>query len=240
MSKNIIEVDKLNVFYQGTPVLKNVCFTASSSKLIGIIGPNGAGKSSLMKAVLGLIKSTGSVSINGEKIGSKKHQVAYIKQGSDYDLTFPILVKDAVMLGLYPKMGLIKRPNKKHRALVDEALQKVEMAGFKNRQIAELSGGQWQRVLIARMLVQDAEIMFLDEPFTGIDVDSEEKIMAILRELRDAGKTIVMIYHDLDSAKNYFDEVILINKTVVAYGQTSNVLTEEHLKQAYMRGGEVR
>jgi len=229
----MIKVSHLSAHYLGTPALKNVNFEVSMGKLIGIIGPNGAGKSTLIKALLGLIKSTGEITIGG---GSVSNKVAYMKQGSDYDLTFPILVKDVVMLGLYKAIGLFKWPNKNQRALVNEALQKVEMKAFKNHQIAELSGGQWQRVLIARLLVQDADVLFLDEPFTGIDVDSEAKIMGILRELRAAGKTIVMIYHDVDSAREYFDEVILINQTVLAYGKTADVLTDEHLKNAYMRG----
>jgi len=187
--------------------------------------------------MLGLVKSIGLVRIDGEEVSHLKSKITYIKQGSDYDLTFPILVKDAVMLGLYPTIGLFKRPNKNHRALVEQALERVEMGKFKNRQIAELSGGQWQRVLIARMLVADADVLFLDEPFTGVDVDSETKIMEVLGELRDAGKTVLMIYHDLDSARDYFDEVILINQTVIAHGVTGDVLTDEYLHQAYMRGG---
>ena len=236
MEMNTIKVNHLSAHYLGTPALKNVNFEVSMGKLIGIIGPNGAGKSTLIKALLGLTKSTGEVTIGGERVSNLKSKVAYMKQGSDYDLTFPILVKDVVMLGLYKTIGLFKWPNKNQRVLVDEALQKVEMKAFKNRQIAELSGGQWQRVLIARLLVQDAEVLFLDEPFTGIDVDSETKMMEILRELRDAGKTILMIYHDVDSAREYFDEVILINQTVLAYGKTADVLTDEHLKNAYIRG----
>ena len=240
MAESLIEVENLNVDYLGTPVLNNVNFSVSGGKLIGIIGPNGAGKSTLMKAMLGLIKSTGNVTIAGSQVNHLKGKVAYIKQGSDYDLTFPILVKDAVMLGLYPAIGLLKRPNRSHRALVDEALTRVEMQSFKNRQIAELSGGQWQRVLIARMLIQNAEVLFLDEPFTGVDVDSEAKIMEVLHELRDEGKTIMMIYHDLENARRYFDEVILVNQTVMAYGETEHVLTNENLHQAYVRGGGKR
>jgi len=240
VAESLIEVENLNVNYLGTPVLNNVNFSVSGGKLIGIIGPNGAGKSTLMKAMLGLIKSTGNVTIAGSQVNHLKGKVAYIKQGSDYDLTFPILVKDAVMLGLYPAIGLLKRPNRSHRALVDEALTRVEMQSFKNRQIAELSGGQWQRVLIARMLIQNAEVLFLDEPFTGVDVDSEAKIMEVLHELRDEGKTIMMIYHDLENARRYFDEVILVNQTVMAYGETEHVLTNENLHQAYVRGGGKR
>lgn len=239
MATEFIKAQNLNVNYLGTTVLTNVNFAASCGKIIGIIGPNGAGKSSLMKGMLGLVKATGTVTIAGQPISKLKNQVAYIKQGSDYDLTFPILVKDAVMLGLYSQIGIFRRPRKRHRQLVEAALARVEMTEFASRQIAELSGGQWQRVLIARLLVQDADVLFLDEPFTGVDVDSEAKIMEVLRELRDAGKTIVMIYHDIANAKHYFDEVILINKTVVAYGSTKDVLTDANLQKLYLRRGGV-
>lgn len=237
--QDTINVSNLSANYHGIPVLKHVDFEVSKGKMIGIIGPNGAGKSTLIKAMLGLIKSSGEVLIGGKHPSKLSKQLAYLKQGSDYDLTFPILVKDVVMLGLYPSIGLLKRPSKKHKLLVENALGRVEMQDFANRQIAELSGGQWQRVLIARILVQDADVLFLDEPFTGIDVDSEAKIAGILQELRDAGKTILMIYHDLDSVVNYFDEIILVNKTVVAYGTTAQVFTDENLKNTYMRGGAI-
>lgn len=240
MAEQIIQIKDLNVNYLGTPVLTDVNFSIPSGAIIGIIGPNGAGKSSLMKAILGLVKSTGTVTIAGQPVKKLKNRVAYIKQGSDYDLTFPILVKDAVMLGLYGEIGIFRRPTKQHKLLVEEALARVEMIEFKNRQIAELSGGQWQRVLIARLLVQNADILFLDEPFTGVDVDSEQKIMEVLRELRDAGKTIVMIYHDLENAKHYFDEVVLVNKTVTAYGATVSTLTDHNLQTLYLRGGATR
>ena len=229
MEISTIKVTGLSANYLGVPALKNVNFEISKGELVGIIGPNGAGKSTLIKAMLGLIKSKGQVLIDGK--------LAYMKQGSDYDLSFPILVKDVVMLGLYPTMGLFRRPNKQHRLLVEEALKAVEMEEFKNRQIAELSGGQWQRVLIARILVQDADVIFLDEPFTGVDVDSEAKIIAILRQLRNEGKTILMVYHDLDKVMDYFDEVVLLNKTVITKGAPDVVLTDDILRDTYVRGG---
>lgn len=238
MTKKIV-VNDFNVDYLGTQVLTKVNFSVSTGNMIGIIGPNGAGKSTLMKAMLGLVRSTGTVTIDDQPIKKLKNKIAYIKQGSDYDLTFPILVKDAVMLGLYSQIGIFKRPTKKHKLLVEQALARVEMTEFKNRQIAELSGGQWQRVLIARLLVQDADVLFLDEPFTGVDIDSERKIMEVLHDLRDAGKTVVMIYHDLENAKHYFDEVVLVNKTVAAYGATATTLTDDHLQALYMRRGDV-
>ena len=228
MEINAIEVNNLSVNYLGTPVLKNVNFEVPKAKMVGIIGPNGAGKSTLIKSMLGLIKSTGNISMDGK--------LAYMKQGSDYDLSFPILVNEVVMLGMYPSIGLFKRPKRRHRLLVEEALKRVGMEDFGNRQIAELSGGQWQRVLIARILVQDADVIFLDEPFTGIDVDSEAHIVEILREQWVAGKSIFIVHHNLDSATDYFDEVILLNKSVIACGAPPAVLTDEILKDTYMRG----
>ena len=216
--------------YLGTPVLKNVNFEVPKGKMVGVIGPNGAGKSTLIKAMLGLVKSTGDVSIDGN--------LAYMKQGSDYDLSFPILVSEVVMLGIYPSLGLFKRPKRRHRLLVEEALKRVGMEDFKNRQISELSGGQWQRVLFARILVQDADVILLDEPFTGIDVDSEVRIIEILKQQRAMGKSIFIVHHDLDSAANYFDELILLNKSVIACGAPSKVLTDEILKNTYMRGDQ--
>ena len=231
-----IKVSKLSANYLGTSALKDINFEVSKGKMIGIIGPNGAGKSTLIKAMLGLVKSSGEVVISGEPLNKLTKRLAYMKQGGDYDLSFPILVKNVVMLGLYPAIGLFKRPKKKHKLLVEEALEAVDMKDFSNRQIAELSGGQWQRVLIARILVQDADVIFLDEPFTGVDIDSEIKIIDILRKLKEDGKTILMIYHDLDKVMDYFDEVVLLNKSVVASGKPGIVLTEEVLKDAYMRG----
>lgn len=236
MEMNTIKVSHLSASYLGTPVLKNVNFEVPKGKMIGIIGPNGAGKSTLVKAMLGLIKSSGHVWIGGKPRDELAKQLAYMKQGSDYDVSFPILVKDVVLLGLYPSIGLLKRFNRSHRALVEAVLKKVDMDRFKDRQIAELSGGQWQRVLIARILAQDADVLFLDEPFTGIDVASEAKIIEILRELRDAGKSILMVYHDLDKVASYFDEVILMNQTVIAWGEPRSVCTDEILKRAYMKG----
>lgn len=236
MNEDKIVVKNLSVHYAGVSVLKSVNFEVPKSKIVGIMGPNGAGKSTLVKAILGLVKSEGEILIGGERTTKLTKKLTYMKQERSYDLTFPILVKDVVMLGLYPRIGFLKRPKKEHHKLVMEALERVDMADFANRQIAALSGGQWQRVLIARILVQDADVLFLDEPFAGVDVDSEAKIIQVLRELRDAGKSVVMIYHHLDSAEHYFDEVILINQSVIACGKVEEVFTDENLRLTYMRG----
>ena len=175
----------------------------------------------------------GMVTFDGDPLDNIKKEISYVKQRMDNDLSFPIQVKDVVMLGLFPKIGLFKYPGKIHKKQVMAALEEVEMEAYAKTQIGELSGGQLQRVFLARVLAQDAKIIFLDEPFTGIDADSEQKIMKILRNLRDKGKTIVMIYHDLNNVANYFDEIIILNKEVIAYGDTSHAFTEENIAKAY-------
>ena len=232
---NKIKVTDLKVGYLGTTALQNACFQVNKGNMIGIIGPNGAGKSTLVKAMLGLVKYSGKISMDDNN--TNDYKLTYMKQNSDYDLSFPITVKDVVMLGLYPSIGIFRFPQKKHRLLVDQALDSVEMKAFANRQISALSGGQWQRVLMARILVQNADIIFLDEPFAGVDVDSESKIISILQQLKALGKTIFIVHHDLKTVEKYFDEIILINKTVVAYGKTPDIFTDDNLKETYMRGG---
>jgi len=232
--KDKLSVSNLNVGYSGKDVLVNIEFSVSKGKLIGIIGPNGAGKSTLIKAVLKLVRpSSGIVAFDGDSMEDIKKTTAYVKQRVDNDLSFPIQVKDVVMLGVFPEIGLFRYPSKVHKKKVMDALQEVEMAGFAKTQIGELSGGQLQRVFLARVLAQDANIIFLDEPFAGIDADSEQKIMKILRKLRDAGKTIIMVYHDLNNVADYFDEIIILNKEVIAYGDTKTVFTKENIARAY-------
>ncbi|MCL2376701.1 MAG: metal ABC transporter ATP-binding protein [Defluviitaleaceae bacterium] len=232
--KEILSVNNLSVSYSGIKVLENISFSVSKGKLIGIIGPNGAGKSTLIKAILKLVQpSSGTVAFDGEPMENIKKVTSYVKQRVDNDLNFPIQVKDVVMLGLFPKIGLFRYPRKIHRKQVMDALQEVEMAGYAKAQIGELSGGQLQRVFLARVLAQNAQIIFLDEPFAGIDADSEQKIMKILRRLRDDGKTIITVYHDLNNVADYFDEIIILNKEVIAYGDTKKVFTKENIAKAY-------
>ena len=232
--KEILSVCNLSVSYSGKEVLENISFSVSKGKLIGIIGPNGAGKSTLIKAILKLVQpSSGIVAFDGDSMENIKKTTSYVKQRVDNDLSFPIQVKDVVMLGLFPKIGLFRYPRKIHRKQVMDALQEVEMADYAKSQIGELSGGQLQRVFLARVLAQDAQIVFLDEPFSGIDADSEQKIMNILRKLRNDGKTIIMVYHDLNNVVDYFDELIILNKEVVAYGDTKSAFTKENIAKAY-------
>ncbi|MET0960973.1 MAG: metal ABC transporter ATP-binding protein [Psychrobacillus psychrotolerans] len=232
--KTAIAVKELYVSYFGSEALKNVSFTVEEGKLVGIIGPNGAGKSTLLKALLNLIqKEKGEVAILGKTIKEMRTKVAYVPQRSSIDWDFPITVFDTVLLGTYPKLGVFKRPKKIDKAFAYECLEKVGMTEFRNRQIGELSGGQQQRVFLARALAQEPEIYLLDEPFVGVDVTSEETIILILKQLRDLGKTVVVVHHDLRKAKEYFNELILLNKELIDFGVVEKVIQPEVLEKAY-------
>ena len=229
-----LDVQNLHVSYNGNEVLKDISLSIDNGKLIGIIGPNGAGKSTLIKAILGLIPmDKGTIQIDGEKLNKVRKQIAYIPQRSDIDWDFPILVKDTVLLGTYPNLGLFNRPRRKDKDWAMECLVKVGMEDYANSQIGELSGGQQQRVFVARALAQNANTFFLDEPFVGIDVSSEEIIINILRELRDQGKTVFVIHHDLSKVKGYFDDLILINKILIGAGSVDLVFKPKLMEAAY-------
>ena len=229
----MIEIKNLTVTYKDTPALDNINVTLSKSKIIGIVGPNGAGKSTLIKAVLNIISSKGIIKIDDKLSKDQLGSVAYVEQKINIDYNFPIKVRECVSLGIYPKIGLFKNLNKSDWQKVDEALKLVGLEEFSNRQISELSGGQFQRVLIARCLVQEAKYIFLDEPFVGIDSVSEEIIMNTLRKLRDNGHTILIVHHDLRKVHAYFDEVLLLNKKLISYGSTKETFTRENLTHAY-------
>lgn len=229
----MIEIKNLTVTYKDTPALDNINVTLSKSKIIGIVGPNGAGKSTLIKAVLNIISSKGIIKIDDKLSKDQLGSVAYVEQKINIDYNFPIKVRECVSLGIYPKIGLFKNLNKSDWQKVDEALKLVGLEEFSNRQISELSGGQFQRVLIARCLVQEAKYIFLDEPFIGIDSVSEEIIMNTLRKLRDNGHTILIVHHDLRKVHTYFDEVLLLNKKLISYGSTKETFTRENLTNTY-------
>lgn len=229
----MIEIKDLTVTYKDTPALDNINVTLSKSKIIGIVGPNGAGKSTLIKAVLNIISSKGIIKIDDKLSKDQLGSVAYVEQKINIDYNFPIKVRECVSLGIYPKIGLFKNLNKHDWQKVDEALKLVGLEEFSNRQISELSGGQFQRVLIARCLVQEAKYIFLDEPFIGIDSVSEEIIMNTLRKLRDNGHTILIVHHDLRKVHTYFDEVLLLNKKLISYGSTKETFTRENLTNTY-------
>ena len=229
----MIEIKNLTVTYKDTPALDNINVTLSKSKIIGIVGPNGAGKSTLIKAVLNIIPSKGIIKIDDKLSKDQLGSVAYVEQKINIDYNFPIKVRECVSLGIYPKIGLFKNLNKSDWQKVDEALKLVGLEEFSNRQISELSGGQFQRVLMARCLVQEAKYIFLDEPFVGIDSVSEEIIMNTLRKLRDNGHTILIVHHDLRKVHAYFDEVLLLNKKLISYGSTKETFTRENLTNTY-------
>jgi len=231
-----IIVNNISVSYDGNEAVTDVSFSFESGNLIGVLGPNGAGKSTLMKAMLGLIpKDQGDVRIGTKKIDVMRKKIAYVPQRSNIDWNFPIIVKDAVLLGTYPKVGLLRRPKKADKEWAMECLRKVEMEEFANRQIGELSGGQQQRVFLARALAQNADYFFLDEPFVGIDVSSEEVIIDILRQLKSAGKIVFVVHHDLSKVKTYFDELVLINKVLIDAGPVDKVFQSANMAKAYER-----
>jgi manganese transport system ATP-binding protein len=231
---DIIKVRDLHVSYYGKEAINGVSLTVKHGNLVGIIGPNGAGKSTFIKALLNLIPiDKGEVEIYGSNINNARKKIAYVPQRSQIDWDFPIHVLDTVLIGTYPSLGIFKRPKKKEKEWAYECLKKVGMESFYNRQIGELSGGQQQRVFLARAIAQQAEIFFLDEPFVGIDMASEETIIKLLKDLRDEGKTVVVVHHDLSKANDYFDELVLMNKELICFGKVEDVLKPEVMMKAY-------
>ena len=228
----MIKIEHLNVFYSENKALTDVQLKLESGGIIGMIGPNGAGKSTLIKAILNIIPYSGKVLIEGKESKNFLKNIAYVEQKSNIDLTFPITVKECVSLGTYTGK-LFQKVGSKEWLRVAQALEKVNLSEYANRQIGELSGGQFQRVLLARCLVQEADYIFLDEPFVGIDSVSEKIIMDILQDLKEQGKLILIVHHDLSKVKVYFDELIILNKEIIAYGKVKESFTHENLKKAY-------
>lgn len=230
----MITVENLTVSYYGKEAISNVSFSCRPGSLIGIIGPNGSGKSTMIKAILGIIpKDRGQVLIDGEPATESLQDIAYVQQKNDIDWDFPINVFDTVLMGTYPNLGLFRRPKKKQKQIVKESLERVGMLEHAEQQIGELSGGQQQRVFLARALAQQAKVFFLDEPFVGIDIVSEERIVKILRELKAEGKTLFIVNHDLSKTEAYFDELILLNKNLVAAGPVREVYVYDTITKAY-------
>ncbi|WP_335869639.1 metal ABC transporter ATP-binding protein [Bacillus sp. 2205SS5-2] len=231
---NAIEVKDLTVAYHKKPVLMDVEFQAPNGCLMGIVGPNGAGKSTLIKAVLGLIpKASGEVKILGEKYSPKAKKVGYVPQRGTVDWDFPTNALDVVLMGRYGHVGWFKRPSKHDVKIAISCLEKVGMKEYASRQISQLSGGQQQRVFLARALAQDAEVYFMDEPFVGVDAATEKAIIMLLNELKSNGKTVLVVHHDLQTVKEYFDWLLLLNKKTIAIGKTEDVFTMEKLQQTY-------
>jgi manganese/zinc/iron transport system ATP- binding protein len=229
-----IEVHDLTVAYRTQPVLWDVDLQLPEGQLIAIVGPNGAGKSTLLKAVLGLVSPvTGWVQIFGEPYARRRSWVGYVPQRESVDWDFPTSALDVVTMGLYGRIGWLRRPRKHHRETALSCLDKVGMREYAHRQISQLSGGQQQRVFLARALAQDARLYLMDEPFAGVDATTERAILSLLKELRATGRTVVAVHHDLQTVAEYFDHVALLNMRLVAAGPVSTTFTAENLQRTY-------
>lgn len=231
-------VEDVTVAYHRRPVLWNIDYQAPSGKLIAIVGPNGSGKTTLIKAILDLVpRAAGQVLIFGEPYRQQRHRVGYVPQRTSVDWDFPVSALDVVTMGMYRKIGWLRPVSRKHRDAAKLALDRVGMADFASRQINQLSGGQQQRVFLARALAQDADLYFMDEPFAGVDAATERAIVDILRQLRESGKTVIVVHHDLQTVHEYFDEVVLLNMRLIAAGPTTDVFTPDNLRKTY--GGKL-
>ncbi len=229
-----LETHDLTVAYHKRPVLYGVDLAVPPGHLVGIMGPNGAGKTTLIKAVMGIVPPvSGWVKIFGEPASRALGRVGYVPQRESVDWDFPVNVMDVVLMGRYGRLGLGRRVGAKEREIARACLEKVGMLPLADRQIANLSGGQQQRVFLARALAQESDLYLMDEPFAGVDATTEAAIVTLLQELKARGKTILVVHHDLTSAQQYFDMLLLVNLRVVAFGDTAEVFTEELLQKTY-------
>ncbi|EXJ23017.1 Manganese ABC transporter, ATP-binding protein SitB [Alkalibacterium sp. AK22] len=234
-----IRVDHLTVAYDAKPVLWDISIQFKKERLTAVIGPNGAGKSTLIKSMLSFIQPiTGSISFSVDDQQDRaykavKNRVAYVPQNTTVDWDFPATVMDVVLMGRYGHLGWIRRPGKKDKEIAKQMLLKVGLPTFASRQISQLSGGQRQRVFLARALAQEADIYIMDEPLAGVDMKTERIIMQLLKGLVRQGKTVIVVHHDLQTVKQYFDDVVLINREVIAEGSVKEAFTEEAIDQTY-------
>ena len=234
MNPPALELHDLTVSYAKKPVLYGVDVQVPQGALVGIIGPNGAGKSTMIRAIMGLTPLSGGwVQIFGESFEKSRHRVGYVPQREQVDWDFPVNVMDVVLMGRYGRRGWLRRVTKEDKKIAEESLDKVGMLPFRNRQIANLSGGQQQRVFLARALAQQSDLYLMDEPFAGVDATTERAIVTLLQDLQSQGKTILVVHHDLTTAKEYFDHLLLLNMRLVAFGKTEDVFTVEQLQKTY-------
>ncbi|WP_287131018.1 metal ABC transporter ATP-binding protein [Candidatus Cyanaurora vandensis] len=236
-----IQVQGVTVSYSGNIALNNANLELQSGSISGLVCPNGAGKSTLFKSIMGLLTpAQGRVIINGKPIqaAQKANLIAYVPQSEEVDWSFPVSVWDVVMMGRYGYMNILRIPSAQDRKEAQKALDLVQMAEFRERQIGELSGGQKKRAFLARALAQQGTVMLLDEPFTGVDAKTEKTIIDLLLQLKQSGHTILISTHDLGSVSSFCDQVILVNRTILAYGPTAEVFTEENLTKTF--GGMLR
>ncbi|UVI29365.1 metal ABC transporter ATP-binding protein [Paenibacillus spongiae] len=235
----VLSVNGLTASYRKNKVLDQVRFEVQPGTMTSIVGPNGAGKSTLLKVMLGLHPSlAGSVYFFGADYNKAKSRIGYVPQRGSVDWDFPTNALDVVMMGLYGQIGWLKWPRRIHREKAMQALSEMGMEDYAGRQISQLSGGQQQRVFLARALVQDAELYFLDEPLAGVDAATERAIMDTLKTLKSRGRTVMVVHHDLQTVEDYFDHVLLLNRTVIAHGSTSETFTKDNIFRTY--GGNLR
>jgi manganese/zinc/iron transport system ATP- binding protein len=233
-----LQVDDLTVAYREKPVLWDIDLAIPQGVLMAIVGPNGAGKTTLLRCVLGLLRPVaGQVRIFGEPAAGQRRNTAYVPQRTSVDWDFPTTVLDLVTMGCYGRLGWFRRPGRAEHERARAALDQVGLADLAGRQIGELSGGQQQRAFLARALVQDARLLFMDEPFQGVDATTERTIVDLLQDLRSRGCTVVVVHHDLQTVTDYFDWVTLLNVRRVASGPVAEVFTEALLRRTY--GGRV-
>ncbi len=229
-----ISIKSLSVSYEEKIVLKDVNLSIFPGRITGIVGPNGAGKSTLYKAILGLLEpNTGSISIQGRKVHDVRKKMAYVPQKDGVNWQFPTTVYDVVLMGRFPHKRIFQILSSEDHQIAVDAMHSLGIHEFRNRQIGALSGGQQQRVFIARALCQQADIILLDEPFVGVDVKTEQQIIQILKNLSDEGKTIMMIHHDLTKVRTYFDDIILLNKEIIADGPVESTFTKANISEAF-------
>jgi manganese/zinc/iron transport system ATP- binding protein len=233
-----LSIHDLTVAYHRKPVVWDVEYDAPPGKLIAIVGPNGAGKSTLLKACLGLVPVvSGEARFFGDPYAAVRSRIAYVPQRTSVDWDFPVSALDVVAMGLYRRIGWFRPVTRKYREQARGALDRVGLADYAQRQISQLSGGQQQRVFLARALVQEADLYLMDEPFAGVDAATEAAILALLRELQQSGRTAIVVHHDLETVRDYFDEVLLLNMRLVASGPVATVFTPENLRRTY--GGKL-
>ncbi|CAN5827560.1 manganese ABC transporter ATP-binding protein MntB [soil metagenome] len=230
----VITLRNVTVSYDRKPAVRSVSVDIPAAERIAIVGPNGAGKSTVIKAIIGLVAlDSGQIRVHGEPISKVRQRVAYVPQRGAVDWDFPVRVKDVVLMGRFGRIGWFRWPSRADHEIVANALERMGMTPFADRQIGQLSGGQQQRVFLARALAQEADILLLDEPFVGVDANTEEAIFALLEAARAEGKTAVVVNHDLGAVRRHFDRVLLLNGRVVAYGPPDEVMRPDILQRTY-------
>jgi manganese/zinc/iron transport system ATP- binding protein len=229
-----LSISNLSVLLRDQYLLKNISLEINPGKIVAVVGPNGAGKTTLLKSLVGLVKpQTGTVLFNGKPFDAVKKSIAYVPQRLTVDWDFPVSVFDVVLMGRYAHLGWFKRPTSFDYNCAFAALDQVGLSSYKDHHIGSLSGGQQQRVFLARALVQEAHVYLMDEPFAGVDITTEKTIISILKGLRDEGKTVVIVHHNIHTLADYFDEIVWLNVSLIGYGPVHSMVTSDYLLQTY-------